>query len=81
VQPTRTTSRNSAHTLFREARDAHNPLGAPEEESSLRWLQEEEEQEVRPWDKYDPFVDPDPDDEEEEDCEEEEEDVDLDEDV
>jgi hypothetical protein len=35
---------------------------------------------VRPWDKYDPFVDPDPDDEEEEDCEEEEEDG-LDEDV
>jgi len=81
VQPARAPSRDSTHTLFREARDAHNPLGAPEEESTLRGLQEEEEQEVRtcwrPWDELDDEEEEDDEDDEEE----EEEDADSDEDV
>jgi len=80
VQPARASSRDSTHTLFREARDAYNPFGAPEEEGSLRGLQESEEEEVIFTPPGSEYPEGDDDDWEEEE-EEEEEDADFDEDV
>jgi hypothetical protein len=43
VQPPRVAKGNSSHARIREACDAHNPPGPPEEEGALRWIQEKEE--------------------------------------